>query len=95
MLYAANICVPTKVNGRYDLVAVNKLPIIADCKDNEAFKTKLREATEQVSEILATETMYENARYYIRCYDYETGMITSMIIPVKDLNKLNFENTAK
>lgn len=90
MLYAANICVPTKVNGRYDLVAVNKLPIIADCKTDESFKDKLREATETVKDILQTELMYSKATYYIRSYDYETGEITHFTLPVHELNKLEF-----
>lgn len=90
MLYAANICVPTKVNGRYDLVAVNKLPIIADCKEEEGFKDKLREATDSVKDLLQTSVMYEGAVYYIRSYDYETGDITHFTIPVKELNILEY-----
>lgn len=68
MTYAINLTVNTKTTDIYDMVAVNKHPVIVICKDEKELWEKLtsQETKDWVRSNIRLKHLYESAHFHIR-----------------------------
>lgn len=88
--YAINLIVDTKNKEVYDKVALNKFPIIIQCKTEAELKDILSSKTtiEYVNKMIKAVKVLETAEWMIRSV-YENGEVRELIFKVTDTNKNN------
>lgn len=90
--YAINLVVDTKTTDIYDKVALNKFPIIIQCKTESKLKDILsnNETFEFVKQLIKSKRVYDSAEWKIRSI-YDNGEVRELVWDVSELNKMEFE----
>jgi hypothetical protein len=90
--YAINLVVNTKNTDIYDKVALNKFPIIVQCKTESELKSLLsnNDSIEFIKQLIKSKRVYESAEWKIRSI-YDNGEVRELVWNVSELNKLDFE----
>lgn len=84
--YAINLIVDTKNTDIYDKVALNKFPIIVQCKTEDELKNILsgEETKEFVKKLIKSKSVFDTSFWNVRTI-YSDGNIREIVWKVSDM----------
>lgn len=92
--YALNITVTTKTTDIYDMVAINKHPILIHCSNEDKLKEILnKDNVKNYIKEHVSKQLYETAKYYIRVVNEfnEHNMDSCLEYNVKDITEIKYD----
>lgn len=92
-VYAINLVTDTKHTDIYDKVALNKFPIIVQCKTEAELKDILmsQDTTDFVKTLIKSQRTYDAAVWMIRSV-YQDGTVRELSWDVSELNPIVFSS---
>lgn len=90
-IYTLNLVVDTKNTDIYDKVALNKYPIVVQCKTEDELKRFLSttETAEFVKSLIKSQRVYDTAEWKIRDI-YPNGEVRELTLDVSELLSIEY-----